>query len=220
MKKYLDIRNIIILILLLLSILMFINPKGILPNRVVKVPQIDSIPFAVHDTIPMEVEVEVEIPVEVEVPVEKIVEVQVQQPVDTLAIVKLFSDNKQVKKDILELPGNIGTVTVYDTISNNRVLGRSFTSKVKQKIVRDTIYTPLPRRNELYFGVDGKLDKPNLINLIGVGLILKDKDDKHLYKVGMGVSNRVSEDGTNGIFVPYVGGGVYWRLGFVHKKDK
>lgn len=199
---------------------MFINPKGILPNRVVKVTQIDSIPFPVHDTIPMEVEVEVEVPVEVKVPVEKIVEVQVQQPVDTMAIVKLFSDNKQVKKDILELPGNIGTVTVYDTISNNRILSRSFTSKVKQKIVRDTVYTPLPHRNELYFGVDGKLDKPNVVNLIGVGLILKDKDDKHLYKVGVGVSNRVSDDGTNGILVPYLGGGVYWRLGFIHKKDK
>ena len=199
---------------------MFINPKGILPYRNIKIVQIDSIPYPVHDTIPLEVEVEIEVPVEVEIPVEKLVEIPVIQVVDTMAIVKLFSDNKQTKKDILELPGNIGTVTLFDTISNNRILGRSFTSKVKQKIVRDTIYTPLPRRNELYFGVDTKFDKPNLISLIGLGVILKDKDDKHLYKVGIGVSNDVSADGTNGILVPYVGGGVYWRLGFIHKKDK
>lgn len=220
MKKYLDIRNIVIVILLLLCVLMFINPKGILPNREIKITRIDSVPYPIHDTIPVEVEVEVEVPVNVEVPVEKLVEVPVIQSVDTMSIVKLFSENKQYKKDVIELPGNVGTLTLFDTISNNRILGRSFTSKLKQKIVRDTIYTPLPRRNELYFGVDTKIDKPNVINLIGLGFILKDKDDKHLYKVGIGVSNKVSDDGTNGNLVPYVGGGVYWRIGFLHKKDK
>lgn len=186
-----------------------------MPNRITYVKQIDSIPYDVHDTIPYEVEVEVE--VEVPVLVEKLVEVQVIQKVDTEAIVKLYSENKQFKKDVLELPGNIGTVTLFDTISNNRILGRSFTSKLKQKIVRDTIFTPLPRKNELYFGVDAKFDKPNVVNLIGVGFILKDKDDKHLYKLGVGVSNIVGPDGTNGTLSPFLGGGVYWRLNLKKK---
>ena len=93
-----------------------------------------------------------------------------------------------------------------------RSVGRSFKSDVKQKIVKDTIYTPLPRKNELYFGVDAKLDKPNVINLIGIGFIFKDKDNRHLYKLGVGVSNKVGQDGTNGVLVPYVGGGVFWRV--------
>jgi hypothetical protein len=215
MKKIFDIRHILILILLLICILEFLNPIGIMPNRITYVKQIDSIPYAVHDTIPYEVEVEVE--VEVPVVVEKLVEVQVIQKVDTEAIVKLYSENKQFKKDILELPGNIGTVTLFDTISNNRILGRSFTSKVKQKVIKDTIFTPLPRKNELYFGVDAKFDKPNVVNLIGLGFILKDKDDKHLYKLGVGVSNIVGPDGTNGTLSPFLGGGVYWRLNLKKK---
>jgi hypothetical protein len=213
MKKIFDIRHVLILILLLICILEFFNPGGYLPNRITYVKQIDSIPYAVHDTIPYEVEVEVEVPVVVE----KLVEVQVIQKVDTEAIVKLYSENKQFKKDILELPGNIGTVTLFDTISNNRILGRSFTSKVKQKVIKDTIFTPLPRKNELYFGVDAKFDKPNVVNLIGLGFILKDKDDKHLYKLGVGVSNIVGPDGTNGTLSPFLGGGVYWRLNLKKK---
>lgn len=217
MKKYFDYKNLIILFFILLSVFEFFNPGGYLPNRTIYVTQIDSIPYAVHDTIPYEVEVEVEVEVPVEVEVEKLVEVQVIQKVDTEAIVKLYSENKQFKKDILELPGNIGTVTLFDTISNNRILGRSFTSKLKQKVVRDTIFTPLPRKNELYFGVDAKFDKPNVVNLIGVGFILKDKDDKHLYKLGVGVSNIVGPDGTNGTLSPFLGGGVYWRLNLKKK---
>lgn len=215
MKKYFDYKNLIILFLISLSIFEFLNPGGHLPNRTLYVTQIDSIPYEVHDTIPYEVEVEVE--VEVPVEVEKLVEVQVIQKVDTEAIVKLYSENKQFKKDILELPGNIGTVTLFDTISNNRILGRSFTSKVKQKVIKDTVFTPLPRKNELYFGVDAKFDKPNVVNLIGLGFILKDKDDKHLYKLGVGVSNTVGPDGTNGTLSPFLGGGVYWRLNLKKK---
>ena len=217
MKKYLDLKNILIVTLVLIALLEFINPKGFMPNRIVRVPQIDSIPYPVHDTIPQEVEVEVEVPVEVKVPVEKLVEVPVTQKVDTEAIIKLYSENKQFKKDVLNLPSNIGTVTIFDTISNNRIIGRSFTSKVKQKVINDTIYTPLPRKNELYFGVDTRFDKPNVMQLIGVGLILKDKDDRHLYKVGVGVSNQTGPDRINGELVPFLGGGVYWRVNFKKK---
>ena len=215
MKKYLDYKTIVILFFITLSILLFFNPGGYLPNRTIFVPQIDSIPYPIHDTIPVEVEVEVEVPVEV--PVEKLVEVPVLQKVDTEAIIKMYSENKQFKKDILELPNNIGTVTLFDTISNNRILGRSFTSKLKQKVVRDTIYTPIPRKNEYYFGIDTRFDKPNVMQLIGLGFIVKDKDDKHLYKIGVGVSNQTGPDRINGTLTPFLGGGVYWRINFKKK---
>lgn len=219
MKQIFNVKNIIICVLVLICLIEFLNPKGFMPNRTIKVPQIDTVPFAVHDTVEVEVEVEVPVEVPVEVKVEKIVEVPINQTVDTQAIVRLFSENKQFKKDVLELPGNIGAVTLFDTISNNRIIGRSFTSKVKQKVIKDTIYTPLPRKNELYFGVDTRFDKPNVMQLIGMGLILKDKDDRHLYKLGVGVSNQVGPDRTNGVLVPFLGGGVYWRINF-KKKEK
>ena len=75
MKKYLDIRNIIILVLLASTALVATNPGGFMPNRVKHLHIIDSIPYPVHDTIPVEVEVEVEVPVEVEILVEKLIEV-------------------------------------------------------------------------------------------------------------------------------------------------
>lgn len=205
------IKNILITLLFLICILEFINPKGIMPHRTFAVH--DTVGVPVHDTVGVEVPVEVQIPVEVEkpVPYEVKVEVPVEKPIDTNAILNSIG-SKIFKKDILKLPNNVGTITLFDTISNSRVIGRSFKSDIKQIRVKDTIYTPLPRKNELYFGVDAKLDKPNVINLIGVGLILKDKDNRHLYKLGIGVSNRIEPDGTKGVLVPYIGGGVYWRI--------
>ena len=211
MKKIFDIRHIIILILLLVSILEFFNPKGMMPNRTVTIRDTVGYEVPVHDTIGIEVPVEVEIPVEVQVPYAVHDTVPVDKPIDTTALLNAIG-MKMFKKDVLKLPNNIGTVTLFDTISNSRIVGRSFKSDVKQKIVRDTIYTPIPRQNEMYFGIDAKFDKPNVINIIGVGVLFKNKDDRHMYKLGIGVTNRVDDEGTNGKLVPFIGGGVYWKV--------
>jgi hypothetical protein len=211
MKKIFDIRHIIILILLLISILEFLNPKGIMPNRIKTVSQIDSIPYEVHDTLEVEVPVEVEVSYEVKVPYAVHDTVTVDKPIDTTALLNAIGQ-KIFKKDILKLPNNIGTVTLFDTISNSRIVGRSFKSDVKQKIVRDTMYTPIPRKTEVYLGVDAKFDKPNVINIIGLSMLFKNKDDNHMYKLGIGVTNRVDDEGTNGKLVPFIGGGVYWKV--------
>ena len=211
MKKIFDIRHIIILILLLISILEFLNPKGIMPNRIKTVSQIDSIPYEVHDTLEVEVPVEVEVSYEVKVPYAVHDTVTVDKPIDTTALLNAIGQ-KIFKKDILKLPNNIGTVTLFDTISNSRIVGRSFKSDVKQKIVRDTMYTPIPRKTEVYLGIDAKFDKPNVINIIGLSMLFKNKDDNHMYKLGIGVTNRVDDEGTNGKLVPFIGGGVYWKV--------
>ena len=89
MKKLLDVRHFVIVFLLLVAIIELINPKGFMPRRTLL--KVDSIPYAVHDTISVDslVEVEVEVEVPVEVPVEKRVEVPVLQPVDTNEILKI-----------------------------------------------------------------------------------------------------------------------------------
>jgi hypothetical protein len=211
MKKYLDIRHFIILILLLICLVEFINPKGIMPGRTQIVQKIDSIPYAVTDTLTVDSLVEVQVPYEVRVPYEVKVEVPTIREVDSLMIAKIFNETKQTKKDILVLPDNIGTVTVYDTIANNRIQSRTFTSKLKQKVVRDTIYTPIPRKDELYFGINAGLNKTDVIPNISAGLLFKTKSD-HIYTLGLGVYNRVSSDNTNGTFDPYINGGVYWKI--------
>ena len=211
MKHILDIRNIIIVLLIGVAVVEFINPKGIMPHRTLTIHDTVGYEVPVHDTVGIEVPVEVEIPVEVQVPYAVHDTFTVSNPIDTNAILNSIG-MKMFKKDVLKLPNNVGTVTLFDTISNGRVLGRSFKSDIKQKVVRDTMFLGDARKNLYYFGIDAKLDKPNVINLIGVGFIIKDKDAKHLYKIGIGVSNKIGEDGTTGTLVPFIGGGVYWNV--------
>jgi len=209
MKKIFNIPNAIILLLILIVIIEFINPKGIMPNRTTV--KVDSIPYAVHDTVSIDslVQVEVEIEVPVEIEVEKIVEVPVYQTIDTMEILKIHFAKVQ-HKEVLTLPNNQGTVTLIDTISKNSIVNRQFIADIKRMIVKDTIYTKEPKKNQLFFGLNGGFNKENVVSHIGTGVLFKTKDDK-IFHVGVGVANRVL-DGTSGTFTPYVDGGVYWKL--------
>jgi len=209
MKKHLNAKNFIIVILIILLFLAFFNPGGHLPNRTVL--KLDSIPYAVSDTVTIDslVEVEVEIEVPVEIEVEKRIEVPVLTPVDTNEILKVYFA-KIEHKEVLTLPNNVGTVTITDTISKNNIVNRKFISDIKQMIVKDTIYTKEPKKGQMFFGFNGGLNKSNVVSHIGTGLMYKTKEDK-IFHVGLGVANRLL-DGTSGQFTPYVDGGVYWKI--------
>jgi hypothetical protein len=206
MKRHINIKNGIIVILTILLFLVILNPGGHLPNRNIEVLRIDSIPFTIHDTII--VDSIIEVPVEIMVENEKLV--PMYQPVDTAEILKIYF-NRNVQKNILTLPNNIGTITITDTISQNKIVGRSFESKVKKQIVRDTIRLPEVKKNKVYVGFTTQMDNVNLVNGIGVGLLLQTKKDK-IYNAGIGVNNRVLDGTTNGSFFPYVNIGVFWKI--------
>ena len=186
-----------------------------MPHRTIIIRDTVGYEVPIHDTIPVDSLVEVPVEVEKQVPYAVHDTFEVVKPIDTTALLNAIGA-KMFKKDVLKLPNNVGTITIFDTISNGRILGRSFKSDIKQKVVRDTAFLGDARKNMYYFGIDAKFDKPNVVNLIGVGFIIKDKDARHLYKIGVGVSNKVGVDGTNGVFVPYIGGGVYWRVKTKH----
>jgi hypothetical protein len=209
MKKYINTKNIIIVTLIILLFLVFLNPGGHLPNRTIT--KVDSVGYAVHDTISVDslVEVEVEIEVPVEVEVEKRVEVPVLTPVDTAEILKVHFAKVQ-HKDVLVLPDNVGTVTIMDTISKNSIVNRKFISDIKQMIIKDTVYTKEPKKGQMYFGFNGGLSKPDVVSHLGTGIMYKTKEDK-IYHLGIGVANRIL-DGTTGQFTPYVDGGVYFKI--------
>jgi hypothetical protein len=103
---------------------------------------------------------------------------------------------------------NQGSITIVDTISKNKIIGRKYTTKITPRV--DTLRLPAIFKKELYMGVDARFDKANFINLLGVGLMLKNKDQM-IYKVDIGVQNIVT-DGNNGHLTPYIGGGVYWKV--------
>jgi hypothetical protein len=209
MKKLINIPNGIILLLVVVSVIEFINPKGIMPNRTIL--KIDSITYAIHDSVSVDslVEVEVEIEVPIEVEVEKRVEVPVYQLIDTMEILKIHFAKVQ-HKEVLTLPNNQGTVTLIDTISKNSIVNRNFIADIKRMIVNDTIYTKEPKKNQLFFGFNSGINKQNVVSHIGTGVLFKTKDDK-IFHVGVGVANRLL-DGSTGTFTPYIDGGVYWKV--------
>lgn len=207
MKKYLNVKNGIITVLIILLVLSLLNPYGVLPNRVSTSIRIDSIPYAVHDTVMVDSAYEVEVPVEVLTPYE--VKVPTYIAVDTAGILKMYYV-KIPYKDVITLPNNVGTLTLIDTISQNKIVGRSFESKIKKQIVRDTLRLPEEKKNKVYFGLNAQIDRPNLVNGLGMGLLYQTKEDK-IFKVGIGVNNWV-KDGVNGTFTPYVDAGIYWKI--------
>jgi hypothetical protein len=210
MKKIFDIRHIVIAILVILAVVEFINPKGIMPHRV-KI-QTDSIPYAVHDTIPVDslVEVEVEVPVEVEVekPVPYAVHDTIPALVDTNFIVNQYLNATNVFTNTYKFDKKQGSITITDTISKNKIVGRKYTTKITP--ITDTLYLPEPFKRKVFGGIEAGFNRPDFVSSVGFGFLINSKSDK-IYKLGIGVNN-TTIDGTNGVFHPYINGGVYWKI--------
>ena len=115
-----------------------------------------------------------------------------------------------VYKDVLTLPDSLGTISLVDTISQNRILGRTYNASVKQRTIKETTIVKELPKTQLYWGLNSNFNKQDFVSSVGTGLILKTKKDK-LYQVNLGVNNQ-TYDGVNGEFTPYVGAGVYWKI--------
>ena len=205
-KKIFDLRHIVILILILICVIEFINPKGIMPHRTFAVH--DTVGIPVHDTVGVEVPVNVEVPIEVEKPVPYAVHDTLTIKADTNAIVEQYLNSKNVFTNTYKFIGGQGSITITDTISKNKILGRKYITKITPRT--DTLRLPAIFKREVFVGIDTRFDKPNFIQLLGLGVIYKTKENM-IYKIDLGVENRVT-DGTNGKFTPYIGGGVYWKV--------
>ena len=202
------IKNILIIVLVILCILEFINPRGIMPHRTFAIHDTIGVAVPVHDTVGVEVPVEVQVPVEVEKPVPYAVHDTIQTKVDTNNIVNQYLNSKNIFTNTYKFSGNQGSITITDTISKNKIIGRKYVPKITPRT--DTLRLPAIFKRETFVGIDTRFDKPNLIQLIGIGVIYKTKENM-IYKIDLGVENSVT-DGTNGKFTPYIGGGVYWKV--------
>ena len=211
MKKLLNIKN--IALLLLIAIVVFQqcggNKKG--TGEIVKVDgkkyellkhEIDTIEVVKTKVVTKKGE---------DIYHETIVEKEVRVPVnvDTNAILKEYY-TKVLYKDVLVLPDSLGTVAVTDTISQNKIFGRTFKANVKQRVIKETTIVKELPKNQVYFGFVGQFNKVDFIGGLSTVVILKTKKDK-IYQVNLGVTNSTI-DGVNGEFKPYVGAGVYWKI--------
>ena len=207
-KKIFDLRNIVILILILICIVEFINPKGIMPHRIHTIHDTVGYEVPVHDTIPVDSLVEVPVEVQVEKPVPYAVHDTLIIKPDTNAIVENYLNSKNIFTNTFKFGMNQGSITIVDTISKNKIIGRKYIPKITPRT--DTLRLPAIFKREVFVGIDTRLDKPNLIQLLGLGIIYKTKENM-IYKIDLGVQNNVTE-GTSGKFTPYIGGGVYWKV--------
>lgn len=175
-----------------------------------QIPVNDTIP--VHDTVYLESEVEVQVPIEIvkEITVYK----EVPQEIDTASIVSIYLQKKLVM-DTIKL--DYGYISIVDTLSGNSIVSRKFFPKIKIPSKEKISYVEKDPEPSLYFGINGGLDRPNYVYSLGSSLFYQ-TPNSGMYQIGVGVWNNTI-DGKNGVFVPYVTGGYYWKINLKKKKN-
>jgi len=127
----------------------------------------DSIPFVVLDTLYL---------------IDSMVIHDTPQMVSNYLSVKAYSDTLRINAD--------NSVYIQDTISQNRIIGRSYTADFTTKTVlvntNNTIYK---NKNELFVGLIG--DLRTLDNKIGVGVGLNYKKKSESYTLNF-TTNQIS----------------------------
>ena len=212
MKKFVNFKNIAIAALVIYILLQWFNPGGVMPGgRTIRIDgkKYEVIKHTIDtvDVVKTKVVTKKGEDIYHEVIVEK--EVIIPTVIDTAALLKDYY-SKVLYKDVLVLPDSLGTVAVTDTISQNRILGRTFNASVTQRTIKETTIVKEPAKTQLYYGLNAGFNKEDYVSAVGGGLILKTKKDK-IYQFNLGVNNRTT-DGTNGGFSPYVGFGTYWKI--------
>jgi hypothetical protein len=211
MKKLLNFKNIAIAALIIFVLLQWFNPGGILPGKKVFIAgkayevikhEIDTVDIVKTKVVTKKGE---------DIYHETIVEKEVIIPavIDTMALLKDYY-SKVLYKDTLVLPDSLGIVALNDTISQNKILGRTFNASVKQRTIKETTIVKELPKTKLFYGLEGGFNKADFVSSVGAGVLINTKKDK-IYQLGLGVTNQTT-DGTNGGFTPYVRGGVYWKL--------
>jgi hypothetical protein len=140
---------------------------------------------------------------------ETIKEVQIPTIVDTAALLHDYFA-KNIYKDTLRLPDSLGYVFLTDTITKNKIEGRTFNASVKQRVITNTTIVKELPKTKMYYGLEGGFNKADVVSHLGFGFLINTKADK-IYHLGIGVANRTI-DGTSGKLAPYIGGGVYWKI--------
>ena len=211
MKKLLNFKNIAIAALIIFVLLELWNPGGIMPGKTIRIEgkkyevikhEIDTV-----DIVKTKVVTKKGDDIYHETIVEK--EVFIPAVIDTAALLKDYY-SKVLYKDVLVLPDSLGTVAVTDTISQNKILGRTFNANVKQRTIKETTIVKELPKTKVFSGLEGGFNKADFVSSVGAGVLINTKKDK-IYQLGLGVDNRTI-DGTNGTFSPYVRGGVYWKI--------
>ena len=211
MKNLLNFKNIAIAVLIIFVLLEWFNPGGVMPGKKVFIAgkayevikhEIDTVDIVKTKVVTKKGE---------DIYHETIVEKEVIIPavIDTMALLKDYY-SKVLYKDTLILPDSLGIVALNDTISQNKILGRTFNASVKQRTIKETTIVKELPKTKIFYGLEGGFNKADVVSSVGAGVLINTKKDK-IYQLGLGVNNKTT-DGTTGAFSPYIRGGVYWKI--------
>ena len=207
--------NAIVVVLILILSQFFYGCKNNNSPRKVSEEAKDSIGKSLADTIFVRDTLYLEVPVPFLVSKDTIIyrEVPVYTPVDTSAILS-FYNTKKVNIDTLKV--DHGYITVIDTLMGGTIISRKYFPKIKLQTKETMQKIKEEPRGNLYLGLNGGLDKPNYVYSLGTSLLYRTPGDK-IYEVGIGAWNQTI-NGIDGKFIPYIRGGVYWKVDFLNKK--
>ena len=213
MKKLLNLKNIAIALLIVVVVFQQCGGKKKTTGEIVKVDgkkyelikhEIDTFEIVKTKVVTKKGE---------DIYHETIVEKEVIIPtiVDTAALLKDFFA-KNIYKDTLNLPDSLGIVSLIDTITQNKIFGRTFNASVKQRTIKETTIVKELPKTKVFYGLEGGFNKADVVSHLGLGVLINTKQDK-IFHLGIGAANRTT-DGTSGALSPYIGGGVYWKIKF------
>jgi len=211
MKNLLNFKNIAIAVLIIFVLLEWFNPGGVMPGKKVfiagKAYEVIKHDIDTVDIVKTKVVTKKGEDIYHETIVEK--EVIIPAVIDTMALLKDYY-SKVLYKDTLVLPDSLGIVALNDTISQNKILGRTFNASVKQRTIKETTIVKELPKTKIFYGLEGGFNKADFVSSVGAGVLINTKKDK-IYQLGLGVNNKTT-DGTTGAFSPYIRGGVYWKI--------
>ena len=134
---------------------------------------------------------------------------EIPADVDTAAIladyfaIRPYSETVEIKPDTI----SYGTVTVTDSVHQNKLYGRKYNFDLLIPEYTNTFVVKEKPRNKFYIGGGMNFDKVNLLNSVYGGMLLQTKKD-HMYGLNLGIN-------TNGEQVtPFIGGSIYWKIRF------
>lgn len=126
----------------------------------------DSIPFAVLDTFYL---------------IDSITIHDTPKMIYDYLSVKAYSDTLRINTD--------NSVYIQDTITQNKIIGRSFVAHLTEKTIDKTIFIERKPKNELFIGLVG--DVRRFDNRIGVGVGLNYKKEREAYIINF-TTNQIS----------------------------
>jgi hypothetical protein len=99
---------------------------------------------------------------------------------DTTAIKQILERyySKSSYKDVLKID-SIGTVQVNDTVSENKIVGRSYTYALKYPVITNTVTIKEPYKptNKLLYGAGVSGNAVALVNQFNAGIALQNRKD-------------------------------------------